>query len=172
VALSAVPNFTDSTGGSASSTLAATVGVYVLDIPWNFVTSTSAIDVLSNILLGHRFKILSWQWTDGGTVLVGASGSRVANMEINTTDVGTVVSTVTVVQAGTATGRRIAGTAVSGAATGASTDTFSIEIAAGGTDITAGNGSFHVVIQNLDDADAFASFAAKYAFLTALLGKP
>jgi len=129
---------------------ANTRGVYTLSVPWTFVTSTSAIDVFTAQVLGHAFRILAWEWHDGGTALVGSSGSRVANMEIGTTDVGTVASTVTIIQSGTATGRRIAGTAVSGANTGTATDTFSIEIASGGTDITAGNGVFTVTIQNLD----------------------
>ena len=152
---------TDSSGGAASSTIAAGAGVFWMSFPFEFITSTSAIDVATTITLGHKFKILAWSWIDGGTALVGGSGSRVANMEIGSTDVGTSPSTCTVVQASTAPGRRIDGTAVSGANTGSASDTFSIEIASGGTTITAGNGAFHVKIQNMDTADAIASLAAK-----------
>ncbi len=153
---------TDSTGGTVADTLTATVGISTMSFPFEFITSTSAIDVVTAFVPGFKFKILDWAWVDGGTLLVGGSGSRVANMEIGTTDVGTSPSTCTVVQASTAQGRRIDGAAVAGANTGSATDTFSIEIASGGTDITAGNGAFHVVIQNMDTADAFASMSDKW----------
>lgn len=152
---------TDNSTGTASSTIAAGVGLQWHVFPWTFTTSTAAIDVKTALVLGYKFKIVKWCWIDGGVLLVGASGSRVANMEIGTTDVGTVPSTVTVVQAGTAFGRKIDGTTVTGANTGSATDTFSIEIASGGTDITAGNGEFHVLFQNMDTADAIASIVAK-----------
>ena len=150
----------DSSTGTAGNAIAAGVGVYTLTVPWTWATSTSAIDVMTAIVPGHAFKVLAWDWTDGGTVLVGASGSRVANLEIGTTDVGTVASTCTVVQAGTANGRRIAGTTVTGANTGSATDTLSVEIASGGTTITAGDGAFHIKIQNMDTANALASLVA------------
>lgn len=153
---------TDSGTGTVSDTIAAGVGVSTMHFPFEFTTSTSAIDVVTAFVPGYKFKILDWAWVDGGTLLVGSSGSRVANMEIETTDVGTSPSTCTVIQASTADGRRIDGAAVSGANTGSATDTFSIEIASGGTDITAGNGAFHVVIQNMDTADAFASISDKF----------
>ena len=158
---------TDNGTGSDVAAFAAGVGRYIASFPFEFITSTSAIDVATAFTPGHRFKIISWSWIDGGTALVGGSGSRVANMEIGTTDVGTTPSTCTVVQASTAPGRRIDGTAVSGANVGSASDTFSIEIASGGTDITAGNGAFHVVIQNMDTADAFAALSVEHAALIA-----
>lgn len=153
---------TDSGTGIVSDSIAAGVGISTMHFPFEFTTSTSAIDVVTAFVPGYKFKILDWAWVDGGTLLVGASGSRVANMEIGSTDVGTSASTCTVVQASTADGRRIDGTAVSGANTGSASDTFSIEIASGGTDITAGNGAFHIVIQNMDTADAFAAISDKW----------
>lgn len=153
---------TDSGTGTVSDTIAAGVGVSVMSFPFEFTTNTSAIDVVTAFVPGYKFKILDWAWVDGGTLLVGSSGSQVVNMEIGTTDVGTSPSTITVVQSGTADGRRIDGTTVTGANTGSASDTFSIEIANSGTDITAGNGAFHVVIQNMDTADAFASISDKW----------
>lgn len=153
---------TDNGTGTVSNTIAAGVGVSTMHFPFEFTTNTSAIDVATAFTPGYKFKILSWSWIDGGTLLVGSSGSQVANMEIGTTDVGTSPSTCTVVQSGTADGRRIDGTTVTGANTGSASDTFSIEIATSGTDITAGNGAFHVVIQNMDTADALASISDKW----------
>jgi hypothetical protein len=91
-------------------------------------------------------------------------------MEINTTDVGTVVSTVTIPIANAAVGTVTAGTAVSGTPiSGNATDTFSVEIQAGGTQFTAGEGTFIILVQNIDDANAAASLAAHVdALITSL----
>ena len=158
---------TDSGTGTDGGAIAAGVGLYTLTVPFTWVAGAGALDVCSAYVLGHKFKIMSWSWVDGGTVLVGSSGSRVANMEIGIVDVGTTPSTCTVVQASTAPGRKIDGTTVTGANTGSATDTFSIELAASGTEITAGNGAFLVKIQNMDVADAFAALAAEVVNLIA-----
>lgn len=159
--LAGIASLTDNSTGTGTDTIAAGVGISTMHFPFEFITSTSAINVADAFVPGFKFKILDWAWVDGGTALVGSSGSRVANMEIGSTDVGSTPSTCTVIQSGTAAGRRIDGTAVSGANTGSNSDSFSIEIASGGTDITAGNGGFHVVIQNMDTADASKSLSDK-----------
>lgn len=156
----ALPNaMTDNSTGTASDTIAAGVGVYDLTIPHTFEAGAGAGEVVTAITIGHAFKILAWTFiTD--VPGVGAGASRVFNMEIGTTDVGTVVSTVTATEASTsAKGELTAGTAVSGANTGTAADTFSIEVAAGGTAFTAGSGSFIVRLQNMDSANAVASLA-------------
>lgn len=156
---------TDNTTGSASTTLAAGVGVYNLTLPApaNLSTlSTGGVDVATGIVLGHKFKILQWEFitTVAGT---GSGASLVFNLEIGTTDVGTVPSTCTVTLAGTSDiGERTAATAVSGANTGTATDAISLEVAGGGTAFTAGSGYFLVEVQNMDTADAIASIAAEY----------
>lgn len=153
---------TDSTTGTASTTLAAGVAVYdlTLPVPANLSTlSTGGVDVATGIVLGHKFKILSWEFitTVAGT---GDGASLVFNLEIGTTDVGTVASTCTATLAGTSDiGERTAATAVSGANTGTSTDALSLEVAAGGTAFTAGSGYFVIKVQNMDTADAVASLA-------------
>lgn len=153
--------FTDNTTGTAGTTLAAGAGCFTLTIPCTFPAGTSAGDVITNYVLGYKFKILAWSFTTD-VPGVGAGASRVFNMEIGTTDVGTVPSTITCTEASTSDiGEQTAGTAVSGANTGASTDSFSIEVANGGTAFTAGSGFFTVKIQNLDTADAIASLAAR-----------
>lgn len=169
-AAAAIADFTDNTGGSASNTLTATTGVYDVSFPVTIVAGTAAADYLTNIVLGHKFKILAWYWVTSVAV-AGASGSRVFNMEINTTDVGTVASTCTVTTASNATiGSLATGTAVSGANTGSATDTFSIEVASGGTTITGGSGYFVVRIQNMDTADSVASIADKINDILAAIG--
>lgn len=151
---------TDSTGGAAQAAAAAGVGIYNLTIPHVIPAGTSVGEVITAITIGHKFKILGWSFVT--TVAgAGAGASRVYNMEIGTTDVGTVPSTCTLTEASTSdVGELTAGTAVSGANTGAANATFSIELATGGTAFTAGSGYFVVQIQNMDVADAFAGILA------------
>lgn len=159
--LDGMASITDNSTGSATSTIAAGVGIEYLKFPHTFIGGTSAVEPVTNFTVGFKFKILSWVFVTE-VLLVGAAGSRVANMEINSTDVGTVPSTVTIPIANAAVGTVTAGSAVSGTnTTGTATDTFSIEIQSGGTQFTAGSGTFIVTVQNMDTADAIASLAAK-----------
>ncbi len=159
---------TDNTTGSTTATFAAGVGVYDLTFHCSLI-STGAKDLVTAIVPGHKFKILSWEFTTD-VPGVGSGASRVFNMEIGTTDVGTSPSTLTLTEAGTSdAGERTAGAAVSGANTGTSTDTFSIEVATGGTDFSAGSGTFVVKIQNMDMADCIAGICtAQTANLAAI----
>lgn len=155
---------TDNSTGSGSTTIAAGAGVYdlILPAPPNLSTlSTGGVDVITNMVPGHKFKILSWEFI---TTLAGTnSGATLAfNLEIGSTDVGTTPSTCTVNLAGTSDiGERTAGTTVTGANTGSASDTLSLEVAGGGTAFTAGTGFFVVKIQNMDTADAIASLASR-----------
>ena len=160
--------FTDGSGGTASNTLAL-VGLHTIEFPHAFIGGTAAVEPVSNYQFGFNFKIIGWVFVTKA-LLVGAAGSRIANMEINTTDVGTVVSTVTIPIANAAVGTVTAGTAVSGTPiSGNATDTFSVEIQAGGTQFTAGEGTFIILVQNIDDANAAASLAAHVdALITSL----
>lgn len=166
-AVTAPTALTDSGTGTPGDTIAAGIGVYDLVLPMTFKSGTSAEDYATGIVLGHKFKLLSWEFiTD--VVGVGASASRVFNMEIGTTDVGTTPSTLTLTEAATATkGARVAGTAIAGANTGTAAAALSVEVASGGTQFTAGSGYLVIKVQNMDTADAVASLAAK---VNALLG--
>lgn len=158
--LDAMAALTDNSTGSAGNTIAAGVGISYLKFPHTFIGGTAAVEPVTAFTVGYKFKILSWVFVTE-VLLVGAAGSRVANMEINSTDVGIVPSTVTIPIANAAVGTVTAGLAVSGANTGTNTDTFSIEIQNGGTQFTAGSGTFIVTVQNMDTADAIASLASK-----------
>lgn len=161
---------TDNSTGTAGDTIAAGVGVGVWEFEHTFIGGTSAVEPVTAWTPGHKFKILSWSFVTE-VALVGSGGSRVANMEIGTTDVGTSPSTLTIPIANTAVGTVTAGAAVAGANTGTAADTFSIEIASGGTAFTAGSGTFRVVYQNMDTADAIASLAAKLQSRTQNINK-
>jgi hypothetical protein len=159
----------NSTGSAAATTLAAGLGVSTIVVPVTIIAGTAAADYLTNYTPGYRFQILGFSWVTAVAV-AGASGSRVFNMEIGTTDVGTVAATCTVTTAANATvGSVTNSTTVTGANLGTSIDTISIEVASGGTTITGGSGAFLIRIQNLDTADAAASINGKLnALLTAL----
>lgn len=152
---------TNSTTGSASTTLAAGVGVYNMTIPLTSLAtglSTSAIDLMTEIVVGHKFKILDFYFvtTVAGT---GSGASQVFNLEIGTTNVTGGVLTVTLAST-SAIGEVTTSTAVTAANTGTAADTLSIEMAASGTVFTAGAGYFVIRIQNMDTADAVSSLIA------------
>lgn len=162
-------DLTNNTTGAAVAALAAGVGILNLSFNHTWVNNTLAVEPVTNFVLGFKFKIISWAFVTD-QILTGGGGSRVCNMEIQTTDVGTVPSTCTVTTAGAATqGTVVAATAVAGANTGSATDSVSIEVAAGGTAITGGSGQFIIVVQNMDIADAITSLNNSVTSINATL---
>lgn len=158
--VAALTDFTDSTGGTPSDTLAAGVGIQTIAIP-QLLTSltTSAADLMTDYTPGYAFKILALSWITT-TVGTGTSASQVINLEIGTTNVTGGV--LTILLADTATlGTKKDATAITAANTGTSTDTISIEVAAAGTVFTAGAGYFLIKLQNMDTVNAIASIADK-----------
>ena len=110
--------------------------------------STAAIDLLTNITLGHRFKLLGFTFvtTVAGT---GTSASQVFNLAIS--GVATTGGVLTLLLANTDTiGKDTAATAFTALNEGSATDTLSIKMAASGTVFTAGAGYFIIEVQNLD----------------------
>lgn len=160
VAMRTATDITDNSTGTAGSTFAAGVGIsHIIHVPRpNVDWGTSAIDMITTITPGYKFKILGLDFvtTVAGT---GAGASQVFNLEIGTTNVTGGVCTVTLASTDTI-GKITAGTAVTAANTGTASDTISLEMAASGTAFTAGSGYFVIKIQNMDTADAVASLAA------------
>lgn len=127
-------------------------GIYNLVHPLTSLAtglSTSAVDLMTNLTLGHKFKLLaiSFVTTVAGT---GASASQVFNLEIGTTNVTGGVVTLTLENQQTTFGQVTEGTAITANNVGSETDTISLEMAAGGTVFTAGAGYFVIRIQNLE----------------------
>lgn len=152
--------FTDNSTGTASDTIAAGVGIYTLTIPLTSLAtglSTAAIDLLTNLVPGYRFKLLSFSFV---TTIVGAGAgaSQIFNLEIGATDTTGGVLTVTLASTNTI-GAITAATAITAANVGSAADTLSVEMAAGGTAFTSGSGYFVIRVQNMDSADAIASLA-------------
>ncbi len=126
-------------------------GVYNLVHPLTSLAtglSTAAIDLLTSLTLGHRFKVLAIQFvtTVAGT---GAAASQTFTTAISGTSV--TGGSLNLLLADTDTiGKVKAATAVTALNEGAATDTLSIKMAASGTVFTAGAGYFVIRIQNLD----------------------
>lgn len=151
--------FTDNSTGTASNTIAAGVGVFTLALQVDLATLTAAAsELLTNYVLGYAFKILSVDFVVG-EVGAGAGATMTINLEIGVTNVTGGVVNPTL--ANTATqGVIVSGTAVTAANVGTAANTLSVEVAAGGTIFTAGEGSLLIKIQNMDQANSGASMAA------------
>jgi len=166
--LTGISALTDNTGATASSTIAAGVGIETVSIPIQLeAMTTSAADLVTNYTPGYAFKLLSVSLaiTKLGT---GAGATQNINLEIGTTNVTGGVVNPTL--ANTATlGALIAGTAITAANTGTASDTISVEVAAGGTVFTAGAGVLLIKIQNTDTVSAVASLADKFNDVLAAL---
>ena len=159
----ALPNaFTDNSTGTASDTIAAGVGIHTITIPLTSLATglgVLAIDLLTDYILGYKFKLLSFDFVTT-VVGAGAGATQTFNLEIGAVD---VTNTLTVTLASTATiGAVTAGVPnpIVATHTGTNASTLSIEMAAGGTVFTSGAGYFVIKVQNMDTADAAASFAA------------
>ncbi len=149
---------TNSTTGTASTTLAAGAGVTTIAIPIQLAAmTTSAADLITNYTPGYAFKVLSVDFRTT-TLGAGSSASQVLNLEIGTTNLSGGVVTVT--EASTDTlGEASAGTSVTANNVGTSSDTISVEVAASGTVFTDGAGVLLIKLQNMDTANALASLA-------------
>lgn len=149
--------FTDNSGGTAGTTLAAGVGVSHLVFYINLATLTDA-DQLTTYVPGYKFKILKVDFRVHIPVTTAAKASTI-NLEIGTTNLTGGAVALTSANC-TPRGAAVAGSAVTGNNTGTATDSISIE-ASSTTTFAEGSGWLIVSIQNMDTADAFASIAAR-----------
>lgn len=161
----AITSITDSTGGTSSNTLAAQVGEYSITFhidnlgDTNGFGGTSAVDLVTDWVPGHKFAISSWEFitTTAGT---GASADQTIKLQIGAADV--TGGTLQLELADTAAvGQLTAGETISAANTGSSTAALSVLLNASGTAFTAGAGDIVIHLRNMETADAFASLAAK-----------
>lgn len=160
--------FTDSTGGSAGTTLAAGVGIETLLIPVTLAQIAGAGDVLTTITLGYKFKLLSFNAFVVEAVTTAAKAATL-NLEIGTTNVtgGTIALTSANC---TPLGATVAGAAITAANTGSSSATVSVE-AASVTAFAEGAVVLQVRVQNMDTADAVASLSARANSVRTLLNQ-
>jgi hypothetical protein len=167
-ALASVTQLTDSSTGTASNTLAATVGIQTVAIPIQLASmTTAAADLATNYVPGYAFELLSLEFVTT-TLGTGASASQILNLEIGTTNVTGGVLTIALADTDVL-GEKKAATAITAANTGTAADTISVEVAAGGTVFTAGAGFLLLKLRNMDTVNALASLSAKVnAIITAL----
>jgi len=106
------------------------------------------------MVIPFKFRLVSWLWVTE-VLLVGAAGTRTANLAVGGVDVTGGV--ITVVIASAAVGSVIAqGSAITALNTGAAGGNISVKLPGAGTQFTAGSGTFQITIQNMDMADATA----------------
>lgn len=153
--------FTDSSGGTASDTIAAAVGITTVTLPLSSLAtglSTGALDLLTTYTPGYAFELLSFDFV---TTIVGAGAgaTQAFNLEIGSTNVTGGVVTVDLASTNTV-GEISSGTAITADNVGTSASTISVEMAAGGTVFTSGSGYFVLKLRNMDTVNAIASLAA------------
>lgn len=155
-----ITELTDSTTGTSSDTLAATVGIQTVAIPIQLASmTTSAADLVTNYTPGYAFELLSLEFVTT-TLGTGASASQVLNLEIGTTNVTGGVLTLLLADTDTL-GKKTAATAITAANVGTAADTISLEVAASGTVFTAGAGILLLKLRNMDTVNSIASLSAK-----------
>lgn len=166
--IAALVDLTDSTTGTASDTLAATVGIQTVAIPLQLASmTTSAADLMTAYTPGYAFELLSLEFITT-TLGTGASASQVLNLEIGTTNVTGGVLTLLLADTDTL-GKKKAATAITAANVGTASDTISLEVAASGTVFTAGAGFALLKLRNMDTVNAVASLGAKVDAVIAAL---
>lgn len=160
IGLGALPaNITDNSTGTSGTTITGGAGVHTLTFGFSFAgtgAGTGAIVPVNGFIPGYKFKVLSWSMIVT-ELLVGASGTRTFNLDINGTDnAATLIPTVA---SHSVVGTVVGAVGVAGANTGSETAYISIESVATANAITAGKMSIMLKIQNMDTADAIATLA-------------
>ncbi len=157
-AQAAITNLTDSTGGTANDTLAVGTGEYILSIPIDLVSITGNADVVTDLVIPHKFRIEALDWNTGQPVTTGSKLTTLA-LEIGATPVTGGAVALTSANC-TPLGALVAGSAVTAADTGAAAGTITVT-SASTTAFSEGSGFLNITIQNMDTADNEADLAAK-----------
>lgn len=147
--------YTDSTGGTAATTLAAGVGKYVLNLGViDLALITGSADVLTDIVIPHKFKLLS---LDARVVTPVTTGSKAATLSLEIGASAVTGGAVALTSANcTPLGAAVAGSAITAANTGAAAGTITL-VSSSVTAFVEGSVAVYLTIQNMDTADAFAS---------------
>lgn len=154
--LQALTNFTDNTGGAATSTLAAGVGIYTLTFTTPLVNISAAAFV--SVTPGHTFKVLS---IAASVEVVDSTGAKLATVTPAIAGVSTTGGALALTSANmTPVGNVVSGTAITGANTGTAAQALTL-VGSAVTPFVTGTAVISVKIQNMDTADALASIAAK-----------
>lgn len=149
---------TDSSGGSATTAVAAGVGKYVLNlgtIPLALISGAG--DVITDLVIPHKFALLS---LDARVVTPVTTGSKAATLSLEIGAAAVTGGAVALTSANcTPLGAAVAGSAITAANTGAAAGTISL-VSSAVTAFAEGSVSVFLTIQNMDTADAFATLLA------------
>lgn len=151
---SAQSALTDSTTGTAGTTLAAGYGVQTIAIPILLPSIGGDVDVLTSYTPGYAFKLLSASFAVSKPVTT-ASKAATINLKINSTLVTGGATALTSANC-TPLGAVINGSAVTALNTGTASDTISLT-ATGVTAFVEGEGYLLIKIQNMDTANGASS---------------
>lgn len=150
---------TDSTTGTSSDTLAAGAGIYQVSFPYDLADIADG-DLVTDYVVGHKFKILSLKWTTTKAATTAAKDSDIT-MDIGSTAITTIAIALDSDDGTTDTLGGVTTIDATALNTGSATATISI-VAASTVAFIEGSGVFTVEIQNMDTADAMASIADKW----------
>ena len=151
---SAQAALTDSTTGTAGTTLNAGAGVQVVSIPIELATITTNGNVLTAYTPGFKFKLLAVSFAVKAPVTTSGKLTTLS-LKIGSTAVTGGAVALTSANA-TPLGAIIAGSSITAANTGSSSATLSV-VSSSTTAFTEGNGTLLLTVQNMDTADAIAS---------------
>lgn len=146
---------TDSTTGTAGTTLAAGVGITTLTFPIENASIANG-DIVVAYVPGYKFKILKVTYVTNKPVTTGSKLSTITPKITGVAVTGGVLSLTSATM--TPIGTLVNGTSVTANNTGSATDSITLT-ASSTTAFVEGNGSFLIEIQNMDTADAIASQA-------------
>jgi len=160
----AISAFTDNTGGTASSTLAAGVGMETLAVFVNLAQITAT--TIFNITPGYAFKVLGINFTVEVAVTTGA---KLATITPYVNGVSVTGGALALTSANcTPKGTTVAGSAITAGNSGTSAQTLTL-VASGVTAFSEGSGWVVLKLQNVDTQNAIASLADKTNDLLAAL---
>lgn len=166
-ALSGLSNFTDNSGGSASSTIAAGVGIFTLPVFVQLAQITAT--TIFTLTPGFRFKVLSINFSVEVAV---TTASKAATITPAIGGVSVTGGALALTSANcTPKGANVSGSSITAANTGTNAQTLTL-VASGVTAFSEGTGWVLLRLQNMDSADFAASVATKLSSLMAILGKP
>lgn len=151
-------SITDNGTGTASTTIAAGVGVYNLNFQFDLADIADG-DLVSDLLLNHKFKILESYFVITEAV---TTADKLTTLSIDISDVAVTNSAIALTSANcTPAGAKVQNAGALAANTGAANATLTIK-AASTTAFAEGKGVLVIAIQNMDTADAIASIVAEF----------
>lgn len=154
--ISGVNPFTDNTTGGASDVLSAGVGIKTL--AFYCVQAQITATTIMSFTPGYAFKVLGIQWSQEIAVTTAAKAATITPAVNGVSVTGGALALTSA--ACTPKGTTISGSAITAANVGTNTQTLSL-VASSVTAFSEGTGWIILKIQNMDDANAAASIAAK-----------